>query len=108
MLNDEFPHEITFWEQRKIPDGGGGHELAYAAVLTMIGFMDTPSSREIYEFQKLDNQLDRVLYYPYRTDIKTDMRVKYQDETYEVVGRPQDQGGQGEVMRLPLKLVPNG
>lgn len=108
MHNDEFPHEVTLWEQRNIPDGGGGHEKGFTAVLTINVFMDTPSSRETYEAQKLNNPLDRVMYFPFRTDIKSDMRVTYLDETYEIVGRPQDQGGQGEIMRLPLRLVPNG
>ncbi|MBY0157274.1 phage head closure protein [Cytobacillus oceanisediminis] len=108
MLSDEFPHSVTFWEQRNIPDGGGGHEKGYAAVLQINGFMDTPSSREVYEAQKLDNPLERVLYYPYRTDITTDMRVSFESETYEITGRPQDQGGQHEIMRLPLRLIANG
>lgn len=108
MLNDEFPHSITVWEQRSIPDGGGGFEKGWAAFVDMKGFMDTPASQERYEAQQLNNPLDRYLYYPYRTDITSVMRVTYEGDTYEVAGRPEDQGGMHEIMRLPLRLVTNG
>lgn len=105
MLLDEYPHEVTFWESRKIPDGAGGYENGWAAVLTISGFMDTPSSREIFQAMQLQNPLDRNLYYPYRTDVNEKMRCTFEGETYELIGKPQDQGGQHEVMKVPLKLV---
>ncbi|MED4461859.1 phage head closure protein [Metabacillus fastidiosus] len=108
MLHDEFPHEVTIQELASVSDGGGGHKKAWTTFLTMEGFMDTPTSKERYEAMQLNNPLDRYLYYPYRTDIKTDMRAVFEEETYEIVGRPEDQGGQHEIIRLPLKLVQNG
>jgi hypothetical protein len=35
------------------------------------------------------------------------MRITYEGETYELAGRPEDQGGQHEIMRVVLKLVDN-
>ncbi|MFL0365377.1 phage head closure protein [Pseudobacillus sp. 179-B 2D1 NHS] len=108
MLHDEFPHEVTFTALTSIPDGGGGSEKEWKPFTTIEGFMDTPTSRERYEAMQLNNQLDRYLYYPYGTEVKPNMRVTFEGETYEIAGRPEDQGGQHEIMRLPLKLVPNG
>ena len=109
LLGDEYPHTITLMKLEKTPDGGGGWLSLWKAKFTAQGFLDTPSSREIFEAQQLNNPLDRNLFYPYRRDITADMRCVYEAdgivETYELVGNPQDQGGQREVMMVPLKLV---
>lgn len=112
LRHAEYPHTVTFMQQERTSDGGGGFIFLWKAKFMAQGFLDTPSSREIFEAQQLNNPLDRNLYYPFRTDIKADMRCIYEVdgivETYELVGNPQDQGGQREVMLVPLKLVKNG
>lgn len=108
MLLDEFPHEVTFQALTKVSDGGGGHKQVWVDVLTFDAFLDTPSSREIFQAQQSENPLDRNLYYEYRTDINEKMQCTCEGERYELVGKPQDQGGQKEVMKVPLKLVQNG
>lgn len=105
MLLDEYPHTVTFQSLKKVSDGGGGYVEKWSNVLTISGFMDTPSSREIFQAMQLQNPLDRNLYYPYRTDVNEKMRCAFEGETYELIGKPQDQGGQHEVMKVPLKLV---
>jgi SPP1 family predicted phage head-tail adaptor len=108
MHQDEYPHEVVFQTSTKVSDGAGGHVQSWTPTLTIQGFLDTPSSREIFTAQQLSNPLDRNLYYPYRTDINEKMRCTCEGDTYELVGKPQDQGGQHEVMKVPLKLVANG
>ena len=108
MYQDEYPHEVEFQTFTKVSDGAGGNTKTWLKVLKFNGFMDTPSSKEIYRAHQLNNPLDRNLYYPYRTDIDPKMRCLFEGDTYELVGRPQDQGGQHEVMKVALKLVPNG
>lgn len=108
MLHDEFPHEISVMNKARISDGGGGFTTTWMPFLSLMGFMDTPTSRERYEALQLSNPLDRYLYYSYRTDITSAMRLTYEGETYEFAGRPEDQGGQHEIMRVALKLVQNG
>lgn len=109
MHNDEFPHTVTIMEQERVSDGGGGFEFFWSAKFMVQGLLDTPSSREIFEAHQLNNPLDRNLYYSYRTDIFANMRCVYEYdgivETYDLVGNPQDQGGQREIMQVPLKLV---
>lgn len=111
MLHGEYPHTVTFQELTKTPDGGGGYTSLWTAKMQFDGLLDTPGSRELFEAHQLNSPMDRNLYYPYRTDVKADMRCIYEVdgivETYEVVGRPQDQGGQREVMVVRLKLVRN-
>lgn len=108
MLLDEYPHTVEFLELSKVSDGGGGFETRWQTKFTVSGFVDTPSSREIFEAQQLNNPLDRNLFYPYRTDIHAEMRCRYENNLYDLVGHPQDQGGQHEVMQVPLKLVQHG
>jgi SPP1 family predicted phage head-tail adaptor len=108
MLLDEYPHEVVFLEQSKVPDGGGGYKTSWKEVLVFEGFLDTPTSRELFKAQQLNYTLDRSLYYPYRTDVKEKMRCQCEGDTYELVGKPEDQGGQHEVMKVSLKLVANG
>jgi SPP1 family predicted phage head-tail adaptor len=105
MLHGEFPHEIEVLVKEKVSDGAGGFTSEWEVSDTLFGFIDTPSSREKYNALQLQNPLDRFLYYPYRTDINAKVRVKYESDMYELSGRPEDQGGQHEIMRVALKLV---
>lgn len=108
MLQDEYPHAVVFQTFTKVSDGAGGYTRTWETALTFQGFLDTPESRETFTAQQLKNPLDRNLYYPYRTDVNASMRCFCEGDTYEVVGKPQDQGGQHEVMKVPLKLIVNG
>lgn len=108
LHDDEYPHDAVFLKQTKVPDGGGGHKKAWTEVLDFSGFLDTPTSREVFKAHQLNVTVDRSFYYPYRTDVTADMRCLCQGDTYELVGKPEDQGGQEEVMKVALKLVTNG
>lgn len=108
MLYDEYPHTVTFQTITKVSDGAGGSTQLWTDVLSFDAFLDTPSSRELFTAQQLQNPLDRNLYYEYRTDVSEKMRCTCEGETYELIGKPQDQGGQHEVMKVPLKLVSHG
>ena len=108
MLTDEFPHVVTVLIKQPIRDDMGGiKDEQWTPVFNMNGFVDTPTSRERYQAEQMQNPLDRYLFYPYRTDIDSAMRITYENELYELAGRPEDQGGQHEIMRVALKLVDN-
>jgi len=103
----EFPHELAILiESEPTPDGGGGYKKGEWIVYDEIkGFMDTPSSHEVFQAHQLQHPFDRHLYYPYRKDINSNMRVLFDGDTYEFVGKPMDQGGQQEVMKANLRLI---
>ena len=105
MHYDEFPHEVEVVQKKKVSDGAGGFKTEWFPVDTVEVFVDTPTSKEQYYAQQLGNSLERYMYYPYRTDLKSDMRLRYEGEIYAFAGRPEDQGGQHEKMRVALKLV---
>ena len=108
MLTDEFPHVITVLKNQPIRDKMGGViDEQWTPEFNMNGFIDTPTSRERYQAEQMQNPLDRYLFYPYRNDIDSAMRITYENELYELAGRPEDQGGQHEIMRVALKLVVN-
>ena len=105
MLYDEFPHTVEVVQKKKISDGAGGFKTDWHPVDTIEAFVDTPTSKERFYAQQLDNPLERYMYYEYRTDLTSSMRLRYEDEIYAFAGRPEDQGGQHEIMRVALKLV---
>ncbi|MEK5432612.1 phage head closure protein [Lysinibacillus sp. FSL R7-0073] len=105
MHYDEFPHEVEVVQKRKVSDGAGGFKTEWFQVDAMEAFVDTPTSKEQYYAQQLGNPLQRYMYYPYRTDLTSSMRLRYEGDIYEFAGRAEDQGGQHEIMRVALKLV---
>lgn len=105
MHYDEFPHEVEVVQKKKVSDGAGGFKTEWTLVDTLETFVDTPTSKEQYYAQQLGNPLQRYMYYPYRTDLISSMRLRYEGEIYAFAGRPEDQGGQQEIMRVALKLV---
>jgi len=102
---NEFPHEVEVVQKKKVSDGAAGFETKWLPVDTIDAFIDTPTSKEQYYAQQLGNPLQRYMYYPYRTDLTSSMRLRYEGEIYAFAGRPEDQGGQHEIMRVALKLV---
>ncbi|PZX07902.1 SPP1 family predicted phage head-tail adaptor [Psychrobacillus insolitus] len=106
-MDNEFPHEVSILQL--IPgedDGfGGTGKATWDIYETIEAFVDTPSSREIYNAMQRQNPLDRFMYYAYRKDVLQTMRVKHDGDLYEIASKPEDQGGQNEVMRIALKLV---
>lgn len=102
---DEFPHTVEVVEKKRISDGAGGFKTEWFPVETIEAFVDTPTSKEQYYAHQLGNPLQRYMYYPYRTDLTSSMRLRYEGEIYAFAGRPEDQGGQHEIMRVALKLV---
>jgi len=104
---DEFPHKVIFKvETPPKSDGGGGWiPGGWETYDEIDGFLDTPKSNEIFQAQQLQHPFDRQLYYPYRTDIKTTMRVVCEGDTYELASKPLDQGGQHEIMKVNLRLI---
>ncbi|SPU38225.1 phage head-tail adaptor [Lysinibacillus capsici] len=105
MHYGEFPHEVEVVRKRKVTDGAGGFKTEWFPVDTMEVFVDTPTSKERLLAHQVQNPLDRFMYYTYRTDLKSDMRLRYEGEIYAFAGRAEDQGGQHEIMRVALKLV---
>lgn len=108
MPHDEYPHDVVFQVFTKVSDGAGGSTKSWKNTLYIKGFLDTPSSREIFQAMQLHAPLDRNLYFPYRNDVNETMRCTCEGDQYELIGKPQDQGGQHEIMKVPLKLVSNG
>jgi len=103
--DDEFPHEIEVVQKKKVSDGAAGFETKWHPVDTIECFVDTPTSKEQYYAQQLGNPLERYMYYEYRTDLTSSMRLRFEGAIYAFAGRPEDQGGMHEKMRVALKLV---
>lgn len=104
-MYDEFPHEVEVVQKKKVSDGAGGFKTQWFPVEEIEAFVDTPTSKEQYYAKQLGNSLERYMYYEYRTDLTSSMRLRYEGEIYAFAGRPEDQGGQHEIMRVALKLV---
>lgn len=105
MHYNEFPHEVEVVRKRKVSDGAGGFKTDWYPVDDFAAFVDTPTSKEQYYAHQLGNPLERYMYYPYRTDLTSSMRLRYEGEIYAFAGLAEDQGGQHEIMRVALKLA---
>lgn len=104
-MYDELPHEVEVMQKKKVSDGAGGFKTEWVPVETIDAFVDTPTSKERFYAQQSENPLERYMYYEYRTDLTSSMRLRFEGEIYEFAGRPEDQGGQHEKMQVALKLV---
>ncbi|MGG3642035.1 phage head closure protein [Bacillus gobiensis] len=99
---EQFPHTITFVHQTNVLDGAGGWETGWDTYDTSEALVTPISSREFGQSSQTRNPIEYEVYYPYRTDIKPEMRVIYEDEgeTLAIKTRPMDQGGAHEVMMI--------
>lgn len=100
-------HAIT---RQREPDGYGGTEMKDVVTATYKVFIDTPSSQERFYINQMNAEVfDRYMYFPYGLAIKRDMRLQTIEQgemvTYEVIGQPEDQGGQNQIMRAKLRKV---
>lgn len=106
-MRKRFPHVVEIIA--KVPggedDSGGFGEDNKKTLFQMVAFVDTPSSKERYTAMQLQNPLDRYMYYPYRKDMLETHFVLLDEDEYRIAGRPEDQGGQHKIMRVPLQLV---
>lgn len=102
---DEFPHKLELLEQQSVSDGSGGTIKKWVPIDSFEGFMDTPTAKERLYAMQMSLSLDRYLYYPYGLEISSTARVRFENVDYTVAGEGEDQGGQHEVIRIPLKKV---
>lgn len=104
---------VHVMEKRKVPDGAGGSETKEVPVGECLVFIDTPTaSEQFYSNQMEDDKFERYMYYPRNLfTFKRGMRLNHEEDDgimvkYEVVGKPENQGGRNKVMRANLKEVP--
>lgn len=103
---------VEVLEKKKVPDGAGGSQLLEVPVGEYKVFIDTPTaSEQFYSNQMEDDKFERYMYYAYGLyAFKRGMRLQREEEgilvKYEIVGKPENQGGRNQVMRAKLKEVP--
>lgn len=109
MLHDEWPHKVIILQKVKgEPNSIGGTMPTWKPFKVLSALVDTPTSRERFTAMQLENPIDRSMYFPYRTDITADMRCLHDGTNYELTGKPEDQGGQKEVLKVGLREVRRG
>lgn len=103
---------VEVLEKKSVPDGNGGSETKEVPIDEFQVFIDTPTaSEQFYTNQMEDDRFERYMYYAYGLfPCKRGMRIQREEEgtqvKYEVVGKPENQGGRNQVMRAKLKEVP--
>ncbi|WP_372908371.1 phage head-tail adapter protein [Salinicoccus roseus] len=106
MNTSEFPHEVSIitrviTKSETYPF----KETLQETVVPVKGFMDTPSTSERLTYHNMDKQLTRALYVPHSVQPKRTEIIMHDGKEYEIIGDVEDQGGQREVNRIPLKEV---
>lgn len=71
----------------------------------LTGFMDTPTTSEQLKYKNMEKELSRQLYLPYGADIKATDTVTFENVKYRIIGDLEDQGGQHEVIKIPLSRI---
>lgn len=71
----------------------------------LTGFMDTPETSEKESYKNMEKTLSRQLYLPYGSDIKSTDTVTFENVKYRIIGDIEDQGGQHEVIKIPLNRI---
>ncbi len=102
----EFPHEINIITRTVTKsDTYPFKETVSETVTDVKGFMDTPSTSERLNYHNMQKNLTRALYVPYSVKLERTDVIMYDGKEYEIIGDVEDQGGQHEVNRIPLKEV---
>ena len=105
MFLEEFPHVITVERKEAAVDHTAypPKEVTKVSTETMKGFMDTPTTSQLADFKAIGVELSRILFVPYKADIKRTDIIIFDGVKYKLNGDLEDQGGQHEVYRVPLK-----
>lgn len=107
-----FKDDVQLITKQRVSDGLGGFtqkEMPSGDVYKV--FLDTPSSQDIFLANQLQQAtFDRYMYYPYGLPFAWANKLQHvaKDGTvtkYEIVGKPENQGGQDRYMRANLKEV---
>lgn len=106
MYMSEFPHDVDIITRATVRSESYPYtEEVQETVVPVKGFMDTPSTSQSLQFHQMKLTLSRVLYAPYEVQLKRTDVIMYDGKEFEIIGDAEDQGGQHEVNRIPLKAV---
>lgn len=109
MFDSFYIHNVQIERTTKTLDTTAYPRSATSVNVTLIPLqclMDTPVTKEALEYHQRDIKLTRFLYYAFGSaDIRKTDIILFEGNRYEVTGAPENQGGQNEVMRLPLNML---
>jgi len=89
----EFNSRITLERPERVPDGGGGFTATWVEVATIWAIVDEFQSEEMVIAMQSTPKTILKVKIRYRSDLKSDWRVSYKGNYYNVMGRPVDIGG---------------
>lgn len=105
-MYEEFPHEITFQENKAVGDGGGGKgKPNWVDFFSTEAFVSPVTSREFYLAQQTKTPIDYNVFYPYQDGVRPSMRIKYGEKYLAIKSKPIDQGGQGEILMIKCEQL---
>ncbi len=103
---DEFPHTVSVIRKTITRDTSVYPAKTIESIqeFSLNALMDTPSTSESTSYHQRNIVLSQFMYYPYDSIAiqKTDI-IEYKGSRFELIGKPENQGGQDEVLRLPLR-----
>lgn len=100
-----YTHTVNVTKETTVADPYGGIKKTWSSEGSILVFLDTPSTERIAEASKMGVVIDRDMYAPFAMEIDPTARFEYDGVIYEASGTLEDQGGQHEVNRLPLRKV---
>ena len=102
-----YTHNITVVREEKTIDKSvyPPKETIASTKFDYTAFMDTPKTNEVLKYREMGKTLSRNLYIKYGVDIKDTDKIFFRGTEYKIVGDLENQGGQDEVIKIPLKRV---
>jgi len=89
----EFNARITLEYQSKVPDGANGSIVTWVVAATIWAIVDEFQSEEMVIAMQSTPKTVLKVKIRYRADLKSDWRVSYKGNYYNIMGRPVDIGG---------------
>lgn len=106
MFDEFYVHDILVERKTTVRDTSvyPPKTVTNTELIPLTVSMDTPSSREQTLYYERNIELTNVMFYPKGSaQIKKTDIILFDDQRYEVVGKPEHQGQRSGVMRLPLR-----
>lgn len=90
MNPGELRHRITFQEKSKQQNEYGEEIDSWVNVKTVWASVNPMSAKEFFAAEKTSSEVTHKIFMRYIPDLKitSDMRIKFKDRTFELVGPP--------------------
>ncbi len=97
--------QVTILKKLVTRNAYGEETIIYPAIATVWANIQIGTGREFFAAQKINSELKGIIKIRFRRGLLPDMRITYNNITYELVSPPIDINDKREFLRLEVKEV---